>query len=63
MTEYDELVKKVNGVQLMLFKMDYSTNVYETDKKMLDDGHNNKYITTQKFNRLIPESFAASLNK
>ena len=63
MTAYDELIKKVNAVQLMLFKMDYSTNVYETDKKMLDDGHNNKYITTQKFNRLTPESFAASLNK
>ena len=50
-TEYNELVKKVNGIQTtdtgnLVKKADYNTKIGEVEKKMLDHDHNNKYITT-----------------
>ena len=33
------------------------------EKKILDHDHNNKYITSQEFNRLTAENFAARLKK
>ena len=62
---YDELLKKVNAIQTThtcssVKKADYNTKIDEIEKKILDYDHY-KYITTQKFNKLTVESFAARL--
>ena len=56
MTEYDELVKKVNAIQTtdtsnLVKKTDYNTKISEIEKKITDHDHD-KYITTQEFNKL-----------
>ena len=45
---------------IQLEKIDYSTKVHETEKKLLDHNHD-KYITTPEFNKLTAEIFAARL--
>ena len=40
-------------------KTDYNTNISETENKITDHD-NDKYITTQEFNKLTTENFAAS---
>ena len=43
---------------IQLEKIDYSTKVHETEKKLLDHNHD-KYITTPEFDKLTAEIFAA----
>ena len=43
-------------------KADYDTKMDGTEKK-LDDHHGNKYITTQKINRVRVENFEARLKQ
>ena len=67
-TDYDELVKKVNVIQAidtsnLVEKTDYNTKIIEIEKKITDHDHSNKYITTQKFNRLTADNFAAGLKQ
>ena len=57
---YDELVKKTNDIQTidtsnLVKKMTLTQELIKFFKKMLDFCHNNKYITTQLFNRLVSE--------
>ena len=65
-TAYDELVWKVNAnqnsntVNLVKKKPDYNTKITETEKKTFDHNHNHN-ITTQEFNKLMRETFAARL--
>ena len=59
------LVEKVNAIQArdadnLVKKADYNTKIAETEKKILDHDHS-KYITTQEFNKLTAENFAARL--
>ena len=63
-----DAVKKINAFKTtdtsdLVKKVDYSTKNAEIEKKILDHDHNNKYITTQEFNRLTAENFAARLKK
>ena len=65
-TECDELVQKVNAIQttdtINLFrKTDYNTKINEIEKKITDHNHSNKYDTTQEFDKLTLENFAARL--
>ena len=65
-TEYDELVKKVNTIQTtgtsdLVKKTDYNTKVNDIKKKTTDHNHCNKDITTQEFNKVTAEHFAAIL--
>ena len=46
---------------LIVKKTDCSTKINEVEKKINDHGHSNKYITTQKFNKLTSENFAKRL--
>ena len=62
---YGILVEKVNAIQArdadnLVKKADYNTKIAETEKKILDHDHS-KYITTQEFNKLTAENFAARL--
>ena len=43
-------------------KTKYNTKINEIEKKITDHSHD-KYITTQKFNQLMSDNFAASLTK
>ena len=59
---------KVNAIQttdtsVLVKKTDYNTKIYEIEKKMTDHDHSNKYITTQKFNKLTSENFTARLKQ
>ena len=44
-------------------KTDYDTKIGEIDKKIINHDHNNKGITTQEFNKLKSENFAARLKQ
>ena len=62
-TEYNELVKKVNNINTsntsnLVKKLQKRFN--EIEKKITDHDHA-KYITTQEFNKLTSENFAARL--
>ena len=48
---------------IQLKKADFNTKIAEIGKKLLDHGHSNKYITTQKFNKLAAENSAARLKQ
>ena len=59
-------VRKVNAIQTtgtsnLVNKADYSTKTTEIDKKILDHNHDKIIITTQMFNKLMTENFAATL--
>ena len=61
-------LKKVNSIKTtdtsnLVKKADYNTKNAETEKKIFGHDHNNKYITTQKFNRLIAGNFDARLKQ
>ena len=58
------MVKKVDAIQTtdtsdFVKKADYDTKIGEIEKKITD--HDHKYITTQEFNRLKVDNFAARL--
>ena len=64
-TQYDGLVKKVNNINTadsnyIVKKTDYNTKINEIEKKIADHYHD-KYITTQKFNKLTADNFTARL--
>ena len=42
-------------------KNDYDTKIQETEKKITDHDHSNKYFTTQNFIKLTSENFVARL--
>ena len=53
---YDELVIKANAIQAvnagnLVNKTDYATKIGQIEKKVTGYDHNNKYITTQEFNK------------
>ena len=59
-------LKKINAIQTtdasnLVKKTDFNTKINESEKKFTDHGHSNKYITTQEFNKLTSENFAARL--
>ena len=59
------MVKNVNVIQTsdpsnLGKKTDFNTNFNEIEKKITDHDHD-EYITTQEFNKLIAEKFAARL--
>ena len=61
----NQIVKKVNTVETtdtsdLVKKADYDTEIYETKKEILHHNHD-KYITTQKFNKLTADNFAVRL--
>ena len=56
-TVYDELVEKVNAIQVL--EADYDTNICEIEKNITYHHHHNKCITTQESNNLTVENFAA----
>ena len=61
-TVCDELVKKVNAIQVthagnLVKKADFNTKSAEIENKI--DLDNGKYITTQEFNDLMAENFVA----
>ena len=66
-TVCNELVKKVIAIQTtetsdLVKKTDYNTKMFKIEKKTLN--HNlDKYITTQEFNKLTKENFAARLKE
>ena len=67
-TVYEELIKKVNSIQTtdtnsLVKKADYNTKIAEIEKNILYYDHNNKYITTQQFDRLSAENFTARLKQ
>ena len=45
---------------IQLKKIDYNTKLIEIEENITDHDHN-KYITTQEFNKLTSENFAARL--
>ena len=64
-TEYNELIKKFHAIQTtdasdLVEKNDYNTKINEIEKKTTDHDHA-KYITTQEFNKLTSDNFAARL--
>ena len=64
--EYDELVKKFNTIQTtdttnLVKKTDYDTKISKIEKKITDHVHSNKYIPTQKFNKLTAKIFTSRL--
>ena len=61
-TEYDELVTKVNNINItdnsdLVKKIGYNTKL---EKKITDHDHT-KYIITQEFNKLTSDRFVARL--
>ena len=64
-TKYEELVKKVTSINTtdtsnLAKKTDFNTKINEVEKKITDYDYD-KYITTQEFNKLTSENFAARL--
>ena len=61
----NQIVKKVNTIETtdtsnLVNKADYDTEIYETKKEILHHNHD-KYITTQKLNKLTADNFAVRL--
>ena len=61
----NQIVKKVNTIETtdtsnLVKKADYDTEIYETKKEILYHNHD-KYITTQKLNKLTADNFAVRL--
>ena len=64
-TEYNELVKKVDNINStdtsdLVEKADYNTKITAIEKKTTDHNHD-KYIITQKCNKLKSDNFTANL--
>ena len=67
-TEYDELVKnviaiKTSGTTNLVKKADYDTKTGEIQTRILDHKHDKYIITTQEFNKLTTDNFAARLKE
>ena len=65
---YDKLVDNVNAIQTtdasdLVKKANYDTKICETENKITDHDHNNGYITTQEFDKLTADTFAARLKQ
>ena len=65
-TEYNELVKKVNnikttGTTVLVKKTGCNTKINEIENKITTNYDHDKYITTQNFNKLTSDNFAARL--
>ena len=60
-TKYDELVNAIQTTDTsnLVKKTDHNTKFSENEKKVTDHDHSNKYITTQKFNKLTAKKFTA----
>ena len=52
---------EISNVGKLVKKTDYSIKFNENEKKTTTDNDHDKYITIQKFNKLISENFAARL--
>ena len=52
---------KIPNVSNLVKKTDYNTIINEIEKKITTDDDHNRCITTQEFNKLTPEYFAARL--
>ena len=62
------MVKTFNAIQTsdtsnLVKKTGNDTTISKNEKKITDHDDNNKYITTQKFNKLYSENFAARLKQ
>ena len=61
--EHEKLVEN-NAIQTtdtnLVKKTDHGTKISETKKKIRDHNHA-KYITTQKYNKMVADNFAARL--
>ena len=67
MTEFDEMVKKVNNINStynsdLVKKTDYNTKINEMKTKSTDHDHR-KYIASQEFSKLTADSFAGRLKQ
>ena len=51
---------KISG---LVKKTDYEAKISKIEKKRLERCHNNKYVTTQQFNRLTAKSFTTRLKE
>ena len=54
---YDDLVKKVNDIKTtdtnaLVKKAEYDKKIGDIEKKITDQDHGNRYVTTDKFSRL-----------
>ena len=45
----------------MVKKIEYHTKIVEIDKKITDHDHINRYITTQKLNKLTGENYRCKI--
>ena len=52
---------KIPNVSNLVKKTDYNTKISEIENKITTDHDHDKYITTQEFNKLTSENFAARL--
>ena len=62
------MVKQVNAIQTidtsnLVKKLTMTHKLLKLKKKIIDHDHSNKYITTQEFNKLPAENFAARLKQ
>ena len=62
-TAVTAIENKIPDVNTLIQKADYDTKFHGEIEKKLNDDHGNKYITTQEFNRLTAENFAARLKQ
>ena len=65
-TVYDELVKNFNAIKTTYTKnlveeADYIIKIAEIEKKLLDCDHNNKYVATEEFNKLMADTITLTL--
>ena len=65
---YDEFVKNVSVTKTtdtsdLVKKADYDTKIGKIEKRITDHYHSNKYVTTEEFNKLTAENFAARLKQ
>ena len=49
-------------ILVIQLQKDYNTKIIENEKKITDQNHITKYITTQEFNRLTVQNVAPRLN-
>ena len=64
MSQFEKLMLIRTAIlSIQLKKPDYNTKITEIEKKNFDHNHRNRYITTQEFNKLIRENFAARFKK
>ena len=62
------MIKKDNAIKTtdtsnLVTKAEHNTKIGETEKKINALDHNNKYVTTHKFNKFTADNFAARLTQ